>query len=143
MTSRNIAPYLRHVFAASLFAAGITIGTTAGNPTTAFAVPNSGDWDVGAYDRCIAAVDDAWARGLIEDITGAHRECCEKSGGVWSPLGPEPGNAKCVAPPAKPAQAQPGTSQRPGVATQTSEPSPPPVARNPEVTLTFVPAPVG
>ena len=118
--------------------AGSLSGSVVVNPAVACAVPND-EWDIGAYDQCVASFD-----GNPLDSDAEHKRwqdhmkyCCEKSGGVFNYAGP----GGCVAPPANPAQgpvAPPG-----GVATQTLEPAPPPVVRNPGVIQTFTPAPVG
>ncbi|MEO3757459.1 hypothetical protein ABGB19_04090 [Mycobacterium sp. B14F4] len=133
------------IFAALVIAlAGGMAGSATVDPAIACAAPNQ-EWDIGAYDRCMKAVEDAWLNGELNGPVGdAQRECCEKTGGVWSPspgAPPASGAGSCAAPPANAAQ---GPMAPPGsVATQTLEPEPPPVVRNPGVIQTFTPAPVG
>ena len=76
----NNAKRLRHVLTAAVFVTALVLGPAA----TAEA-----DWDIGAYDACLAR------KGLpagTEDYTG---DCCAESGGQWSLQ-----QVKCVAPPA-------------------------------------------
>lgn len=143
--SELIDTFTRYVAPAVVLAAATLGVSAAGQPATACAAPNTGEWDIGAYDRCMQAVDNAWLRGELSGPVGdAHRECCEKTGGVWSPspgAPPASGAGTCAAPPANPAQ---GPMTPPGgVATATLEPAPPPPIRNPGVIQTFTPAPVG
>ena len=67
-------------------AAAIVIAATTAIafPATSTAAP---EWDIGAYDRCMQAVQDAIADGNIAkgNETDAFRECCERTGGVFSP----------------------------------------------------------
>jgi hypothetical protein len=137
--------YLRRIVPAALLGAAATFGGSAvAEPVVACAAPQ--EWDIGAYDACIKKAEDLFLRGEIENLSDAERECCEKTGGVWSPHGAA---GKCVAPPATPAgslpDAAPGTA--PGVLTQ--NPPPPPPVRNPGVAPrpgvieTFTPAPIG
>ena len=55
-------------------------------PATSTAAP---EWDIGAYDRCMQGVQDAIADGNIAqgNETDAYRECCERTGGVYSSNG--------------------------------------------------------
>jgi hypothetical protein len=62
-------------------------------PAVATALP---EWDIGSYDSCIAKVEDNWQRGKIANLTDAYRECCLKTGGVWTNEGSQ---SHCVAPP--------------------------------------------
>jgi hypothetical protein len=132
--------HLRRIVPAALLAATAALGGSAiVDPATACAAP--AEWDIGAYDRCVAKANDAWAEGLIKDLGGALRECCEKTGGVYILS-----NQKCQAPPANSADAPqqpilPGVAPRPGVVTEIPAPPPPPI-RNPEVTMPFQPGPV-
>jgi hypothetical protein len=141
----TIPTHLRLALPAALLAAAAALGGSAvGDPAIACAAPR--EWDIGTYDRCIAGVDVAWAEGKIatENLNDAYRECCEKSGGIWSSLGG--GAGKCVAPPAN-AETQPtlpGVAPPPVGATQNPAPPPPPF-RNPGVapTVTLAPASPG
>ena len=136
--------HLHYLVPAALLVATAALGGSAvGDPATACAAPQ--EWDIGAYDRCIAGVDVAWGEGKIatENLNDAYRECCEKSGGIWSSLGGSAGAGKCVAPPAN-AETQPtlpGVAPPPVGATQNPAPPPPPF-RNPGAVIdTFTPAP--
>jgi hypothetical protein len=79
------------VFAATMLAAPV-----AGDPPAAVAAP---EWDVGAYDACMAREQE-----MAGDIPGypggsqAIRWCCEKSGGIYDPDRGTLGT--CGAPPA-------------------------------------------
>ncbi len=111
-------------------------GNAVGDPAVACAAPNQ-EWDVTAFDKCIQDV--IFSGHPNKSFTAEHKRCCTETGGQWNESTHE-----CVAPPVQPADAQqptlPGVAPRPGVATQ--EPAPAPI-RNPEVTATFQPAPVG
>ena len=90
----------RRVALATLFAAAATFSASAStDPAVACAAPR--EWDIGAYDACSTRVDDAWIAGSISDDshTDAYRECCEKTGGIWSIA-----RNDCVAPPATQAE---------------------------------------
>ena len=89
---------------ASLIAAGAlafgypVIGL--GYPSIAGAQPNngggpggSGEWDIGAYDYCMAHPEPGTV-GSIEAQLDHHRWCCESTGGVWGS-----GDNGCHAPP--------------------------------------------
>ncbi len=121
-------------------AALITAAAALAYPAGAFAQPNTGEWDVGAYDQCIGSFD-----GNPLDSPAEHKRwedhmkmCCEKTGGIFNYAGA----GGCVAPPANPAQTR--RDLPPGVIVQTFEPVPPPVVRNPgAVVETVTPAAVG
>jgi hypothetical protein len=121
-------------------AAATLAGSTFAGPTTACAEPQK--WNEAGYHACVDQLNKDLAAGkytsdqYIELVQG----CCSLSGGSWNNT-----LKQCEAPAAQPAQQQPGQAPRPGVATQTSEPVPPPVTRVPlgEITATFEPAPVG
>ena len=55
-------------------------------PTAASAAP---EWDIGAYDHCMQVVQDAIDNGKIAkgNEDDAYRQCCERTGGVYSPNG--------------------------------------------------------
>lgn len=68
----------------------------------AVATAESKEWDIGAYDQCVASFD-----GLPASNADDHKRwvdhmkmCCEKTGGIFSYAGP----GGCVAPPAEPAK---------------------------------------
>ena len=113
--------------------AAVFLATTVAlvTPATATAAP---EWDIGAYDRCMDIVKEMYGKGKIaqDSLGDAFRECCERTGGVFSPNGND--YAQCHAPPA---QGRVGPSDLP---TQTFTPDPviaPPGA----ITQTFSPAP--
>ena len=66
---------LRRLGLATLFTAAVTIGI--GYPAVA-----SAEWDIGAYDHCMATP---------HNDPNFHEYCCNGSGGVWT-------GSKCVAP---------------------------------------------
>jgi hypothetical protein len=141
----------RKHMSATVFGVAMTtmaVGTIAASAIT-YAQPNTGgEWDIGAYDNCVSAVNDAFNRGLIEDYNSALMECCIKSGGDWKPNPFAPSSAHsgtCTAPAAGPPGTPPtlpGQVPHPGSATQNPAAPLPPV-RNPGVTQPFTPAPVG
>lgn len=139
---RSIPTHLRVIAPAALLAAAATLGGSAvGDPAIACAEPR--EWDIGAFDQCIEAADDAWANDPTINHDELAYHCCKSTGGDW-----DEARKSCVAPPAD-AEAQPtqpGVAPRPGVAEQPAEPAPPPfpIIQNPEVTQTFVtPTPIG
>ncbi|WP_319453661.1 MULTISPECIES: hypothetical protein [unclassified Mycobacterium] len=75
-------------------AAAIVIGATTAItfPAASTAAP---EWNIGAYDRCMQGVQDAIADGNIAqgNEVDAYRECCERTGGVYSDNGK--GFAEC------------------------------------------------
>jgi hypothetical protein len=125
------------VFSAALLVAAATLGGSAvGSPAIACAEPNSGEWDIGAYDQCLKD-------GVANDVPNAWwidhmRWCCERSGGVWNT-----GKEACQAPPAQPAGATPLPPQAnlpPGIPTLAPVPANPP---NVAPTLTRAPVSAG
>jgi hypothetical protein len=130
MTPRT-STYLRRLALAIPFVVAATFsGSAFGDPAVACAAPK--EWDVGAFDACTARVDDAWARGLISDDShvDAYRECCERSGGIYSP-GAMSG---CMAPPAEQAEEAERAPVEPIVqpeATLWMPPPPPPMVLYP------------
>ena len=125
MTLRNrttIPTRVGQYLAATALMAGLAIGAGA----VANAVPNTGEWDIGAYDECVA-------RGTNK------RLCCSQSGGVWTNASDNPPNT-CVAPSAQTQGTSPPVAGPPPVVA--TQPPPPPPVRNPGVvTETFTPAP--
>jgi hypothetical protein len=99
MTSRT-STFIRRLALATLFAGAATLSASAfGDPATACAAPR--EWDIGAYDDCVATV---WIEGDIspaqnEEMYDSIRWCCEYSGGVWNA-----DSVSCAAPPAEQAQ---------------------------------------
>lgn len=88
---------IRRVSAGLLTAAALGLGTT-GGLNVAQAAP--GEWDVGAYDSCIARVENLWLAGDITDgvYIDSFHQCCRLSGGQWDTGSGPHGN--CGAPPA-------------------------------------------
>jgi hypothetical protein len=87
--------------ASALLAATAAIGGLTAAPATA--LPPDASWDIGAYDDCIRKVDNDYVNGVINDRqwSANRRNCCLKSGGVWT--GPPTGAGTyggCGAPPA-------------------------------------------
>jgi hypothetical protein len=69
------------------------LGLALGSAAIANALP---EWDIGAYDRCVARIpDDVLLSG---NYTDAVHECCLKTGGIWD--GTKSENS-CGAPPAE------------------------------------------
>jgi len=109
-------------------------------PAAAAAQPNTGEWDIGAYDQCIGSFD-----GNPLDSPAEHKRwedhmkmCCEKTGGIFNYAGA----GGCVAPPANPAQTRHDVP--PAGTVHTFEPVPPSVVRNPgAVVQTMTPAALG
>jgi hypothetical protein len=96
--------------AALMLAAGALAGSTLLSTAVASAAP---EWDIERYDDCMKAVN---IPDPSEQLAWT-RKCCLDSGGVWNDsLG------KCQSPPAESAQ-RPGVATRPGVITQTLEPT--------------------
>ena len=115
----TLSAHLRvRIPAALVVAAGTLTGGTFGSTAVANAAP---EWDIERYDDCMKG-------GNYPDPSEQlawTRKCCLDSGGVWNDsLG------KCQSPPAQPAQ-RPAIATRPGVITQTLEPTPPPVTSVP------------
>jgi hypothetical protein len=129
---KTLAANLRvRIPAALIVAAGALAGSTFGATAIASAAP---EWDIERYDDCMKGMN---IPDPSEQIAWT-RKCCLDSGGVWNDsLG------KCQSPPAQPAQGS-GVAPRPGMITQTFEPMPPPVIRNPGViTATLAPVSAG
>ena len=82
----------------------------------------SGEWDIGAYDQCIAS-----GEGQLPDKPNAKEDhehyCCINSGGIWDAAA-----KKCVAPPATPAEA-PSTKANPKAPVGVFEPVRPTTTR--------------
>ena len=116
---------LRRLLPAALLAAIAALGGSAlANPAAACAAPNTGEWDIGAYDRCVGTNPPKDFDKFIDHM----HWCCINSGGEWNAA-----KKDCQAPPAKPAQAPPRWVY-PGIDIQTATPvPPPPAARNPGV----------
>jgi hypothetical protein len=70
----------RRLLPAAIFAAAVALGS----PAIASAKPNTGEWDIGTYDECLAAGGDT-------------ANCCVTSGGVWNGAFGKP-QFTCVAP---------------------------------------------
>ena len=80
---------------AAAISTAFLFGGMAGHIATAAAEPNNsgGEWDLGAYDACMAgAPNDATLKQLRSYVLA----CCVKSGGVWDET-----NWRCSAPPAR------------------------------------------
>jgi hypothetical protein len=84
-------------------------GSAIGNPAIACAEPNSGEWDIEEYDRCMRGVDWEISSGKFSDEVIARHiaSCCTETGGVLD------GTGGCVAPPAG-AQTGPQANLPPG-----------------------------
>jgi hypothetical protein len=94
--------------------AGIAIGSTA-------IASAATEWDIERYDDCMKGVN----KPDPSEQLAWTRKCCLDSGGVWNDsLG------KCQSPPAQPGP-RAAIATRPGVITQTLEPTPPPVTSVP------------
>ena len=82
---------IRTAPAVVLAAAGVALAF----PAIASALPDTpGEWDIGAYDQCVAS-----GEGQLPDKPNAQEDhihyCCINSGGVWNAAA-----KKCQAPPA-------------------------------------------
>jgi hypothetical protein len=75
----NIHPLTRCAAAVAFVSATAAIAF----PATAVAAP---EWDIGAYDHCMATVKAMLYEGKISEsnASDAFRECCERTGGLWS-----------------------------------------------------------
>ena len=84
MTNKTpaIRRHLRLLVPATLIAAAATLGGSAiGEPAKACAAPR--EWDIGAYDQCIAG---GYGKGYDAQEWENHKAlCCLASGGDWSP----------------------------------------------------------
>lgn len=122
MTART-PKCLRRLALATLLAAAATFSVSAsGGSASACAAPR--EWDIGFYDDCIQAANDAWQ---ADEITNGQwfsekANCCDASGGEFEPL-----SGDCMAPPAEEAERQPA----------------PPDFGGPSMTLWMPPPPVG
>jgi|tagenome__1003787_1003787.scaffolds.fasta_scaffold20953015_4 hypothetical protein len=100
-TNRTLA---RTLGAVACVAAALTVSNL-GSAAGANAQPNSGTWDLEAFDACTKQINyfdepfDYWKK---------MKACCVNSGGVWKET-PQ-GIGDCVAPPAT----SPGSGQLPG-----------------------------
>jgi hypothetical protein len=116
---RTLSAQLRvRIPAAIIVAAGALAGSTIGSAAIASAAP---EWDIERYDDCMKGTN---YPDPSEQLAWT-RKCCLDSGGVWNDS-----MGKCQSPPAQPAQ-RPGMVTRPGVITQTLEPTAPPVTSVP------------
>lgn len=107
-------PQFRTASAALFAAAAIALAF----PATASGLPDTpGEWDIGAYDRCVNS-----GENQLPDKPNAQEDhihyCCINSGGVWNAAA-----KKCQAPPAEPAEA-PQTRLPGRVPVQVFEPAP-------------------
>jgi hypothetical protein len=108
---------LRKVARTALFTAAIALGTL-GYPAIAGADPNNGggpgggEWDIGAYDFCMANHPPLYTQ---EEVLDHHRWCCESTGGVWGTNGCQapPGEASSPRNPGQPQQVAPPNMQAP------------------------------
>jgi len=125
MTLINTASHVRwrRLLPAELIAAGALGSAGVAEPAHACAAPR--EWDIGAYDQCVA---EGYGKGYDDQEWENHKAlCCWASGGDWNAA-----QGKCQAPPAEPAQ-HPGTVVNPGAITHTFEPAAPRLTRNPGV----------
>ena len=76
----------------ALATAGIALGGIV-MPATACAAPD--EWDVGAYDKCVASALKKYQTGQItfQQYNGSVKDCCWSTSGRWSDT------QGCVAPP--------------------------------------------
>ena len=112
---------IRTAPAVVLAAAGVALAF----PAIASALPDTpGEWDIGAYDQCVAS-----GEGQLPDKPNAQEDhihyCCINSGGVWNAVA-----KTCQAPPAEPAGA-PITKATPKAPTGVFEPVRPTATRVP------------
>ena len=120
--SPHTSTYWRRLALAIPFAAAATFsGSAFGDSATACAEPR--EWDIGFYDDCMQAANDAWQ---ADEITNAQwfsekANCCGASGGEF-----EPHSGDCMAPPAEEAERQPAPPDF-GGPTMTLWMPPPPV----------------
>jgi hypothetical protein len=98
--------HLHRLGVAALIAAAATLGGSAvGSPAIACAEPNSGEWDIEQYDKCIHD----YLGDPLKDTQAWFdhvKLCCWLSGGKWD-------GANCMAPPAG-AQSGPQANLPPG-----------------------------
>lgn len=97
-TSRNLH---RVTLAAVLAGVATFTGSAVGDPAAACAAPR--EWDIGAYDSCVATVYEGLPDNISpeqnEEMWDSLRWCCESTGGRW-----KAGSSNCEAPPAEQAQ---------------------------------------
>lgn len=97
----TVSSRLQQILPAALIAATAAFGISAVAGTAAAAAqPNTGgEWDIGAYDRCVNS-----GENQLPDKPNAQEDhihyCCINSGGVWNAAA-----KKCQAPAAEPAEA--------------------------------------
>jgi hypothetical protein len=87
--------HVRRLIPAVLLAATAGLGGSAVvSPGTASGEPNSGEWDIEEYDRCMRGVDWEIVSGKFTDeqISRHIASCCTETGGVLD------GTGGCVAP---------------------------------------------
>jgi hypothetical protein len=98
----------RFKYAAMLLGAAAIAAAPLASPAITTAQPNSGTWDLEAWDDCWRYY---WATNPDHKVTEENeKQCCWQSGGLWQD-GPFGHDGKCVAPPAEPAS---GSRQLPG-----------------------------
>lgn len=119
----------RQLASAALITAAIALAYPAGAP----AEPQ--EWDVLATERCEDIMGREFGKGAIsaETYENAKMHCCTDNGGVWNAAA-----RKCQAPPANPANTQPGNGL-----IHTFQPEPPPVMSPGSIVPTATLAPVG
>jgi hypothetical protein len=100
-TTTTLAMSIRQILPAALIAATAAFGLGAlAGTAPASALPDTpGEWDIGAYDRCVNS-----GENQLPDKPNAQEDhlhyCCINSGGVWNAA-----QKKCQSPPAEPAPA--------------------------------------
>jgi hypothetical protein len=120
---------LRRLIPAVLAATATIGGSAIGEPAPAYAEPNSGEWDIEEYDRCMRGVDWEINSGKFSDEVIARHiaSCCTETGGLLD------GTGGCVAPPAEPAGVRPAPqlSLPPGGVPTLRPLAPPPASSTP------------
>ncbi len=89
--------YLRRFALATLFAGAATFSASAfGDPAVACAAPR--EWDIGAYDACVARAlaDYQGGKSTFQDYNENVMVCCVATGGDWNYAAAAGGD--CVAP---------------------------------------------
>jgi hypothetical protein len=128
ITSTN--PQLNRVkYAAMLIGAGFTVvASTLQYSAVATAEPNSGAWDVIAFDDCLKKYNPGQA-GSEEEMEARIKWCCLDTGGVWKDNGT--GTAECVAP----SFSNPSRSQRirSAIESEPLTPSRPPIPNESDI----------
>jgi hypothetical protein len=139
MTPRHRAPNATHIHGVHLgrscSVAVLAVIVAFGSIATAKAEPK--EWDIEAYDGCIAKANDRYLNGTITSTQrdAEYRQCCAKTGGV---LTATLGNTTCRAP-GNDTEAEGHIGPR-WLPDQTFTPAPE-VAPAGDVTETFTPAP--